>query len=380
VISVPNHIFDSQYSRDNSGEAFPGTSSSVSTIPDQSSSLSFPPDRLSMHGTWCAKLESLSTDRHRPTLSHSRIIVAVCRRSGLLQIFDNEDVWASPLVECQPTSPRAFPIWQANGCSHGTAILGQGVTIRRPEHHEVEVAEIRFFIAGPSLQPESISGNMSIIDEEKDSWMLRSLCILVDTSQGDLHLYSGSKGSFTPNRLDFSRVPLFNVSRPSDEAARHLIKLRRKGIVSQQFARADFRANRLHRFCDISGEDGLFAATPRPLWFVSERGAPTVVSHKSRHVSPAGSRPVPVSGFCTQMPAVFQNARNGFITIHERIGRVGSQRLTLYNGLWDVFAPHGLIPGGGISVQKVPLGVTVRHIEVISDFMNLRVILFVEKG
>ena len=32
--------------------------------------------------------------------------------------------------------------------------------------------------------------------------------------------------------------------------------------------------------------------------------------------------------------------------------------------LWDVFAPHGLLPGGGLSIQKVPLGVTVRHIEV----------------
>jgi len=66
------------------------------------------------------------------------------------------------------------------------------------------------------------------------------------------------------------------------------------------------------------------------------------------------------------MPSVFRNASSGFITMHERIGRVGSQRLTLYNGLWDVFAPHGLLPGG-CSVQKVPLGVTVRHIEFIDD-------------
>ncbi|KAL3775848.1 hypothetical protein ACHAW5_010006 [Stephanodiscus triporus] len=366
VISLPSQIFDSPNSLADSDEALAVTSSSVSTIPDPSSSLSFPPDRLSMHGTWSAKLDSLQM----PTLSHNRIVVAICRRSGLLQIFDNEDVLASPRVECQSESSCASPIWQANGCGHGTAILGQGVTIRRPEHHEVEVAEIRCFVAGPSLQPESISGNMSIIDEEKDSWMLRSLCVLVDTSQGDLHLYSGSKRSSNLNRLEFSRVPLFNVTRPSEEAARHLIKLRRKGIAPQQSAQANFRASRLHRFCNISGEDGLFAATPRPLWFVSERGAPTVVSHKSRHVSPAGGRPVPVSGFCTQMPAVFRNASNGFITVHERIGRIGSQRLTLYNGLWDVFAPHGLIPGGGISIQKVPLGVTVRHIEVI--FMHLR--------
>ena len=33
----------------------------------------------------------------------------------------------------------------------------------------------------------------------------------------------------------------------------------------------------------------------------------------------------------------------------------------------DVFGPHGLLPGGGICVQKVPLGVTVRHIKFIDD-------------
>jgi len=40
-----------------------------------------------------------------------------------------------------------------------------------------------------------------------------------------------------------------------------------------------------------------------------------------------------------------------------------------------VFAPHGLLPGGGISIQKVPLGVTVRHIEVrdTSELLHLHV-------
>jgi len=326
--------------------------------PDESSSLSFPPDRLSSHGTWCAKLCSQSNEPETPTLSNNRIIVAVCRRSGSLEIYDNDELLASP--------DGASPIWEAEGCSQGTPILGQssGVsTIRLPEHHEVEVSEIRFFVAGPSLQPESING----IDTDKDSWMLRSLCILVDTSQGDLHLYSGSKRRSNKNRLEFARVPLSNVSRPSEEAGRHLVKLRRKGIVPQADQAADnFRHNRLHRFCDISSQDGLFAATPRPLWFVTERGAPTIVAHKSRHVSPAGGRPTPVCGFLSSMPSVFRNASSGFITMHERIGRVGSQRLTLYNGLWDVFAPHGLLPGG-CSVQKVPLGVTVRHIEFIDD-------------
>ena len=332
-------------------------SGDVSPSPDPSSSLSFPPDRLSMHGTWCAKLCSERSEPETPTLSQNRIIIAVCRRSGSLEVYDNDEYSASP----ESTSP----IWEAEGCSHGTPILGQSLrvaTTRLPEHHEVEVAEIRFFVAGPSLQPESVTNN---IGRDKDSWMLRSLCILVDTSLGDLHLYSGSKRRSNMNRLEFSRVPLCNVSRPSEESIRHLIKLRRKGIVPPA-AQALYRPNRLHRFCGISGEDGLFAATPRPLWFVSERGAPTVVAHKSRHVSPAGGRPTPVSGFCSTMPEVFRSASSGFITMHERIGRVGSQRLTLYNGLWDIFAPHGLLPGN-CSIQKVPLGVTVRHIEFIDD-------------
>ena len=345
MISLPNHIFDTPNNNLTSGteaeeeKSVPATTvDTASPTPDQATSLSFPPDRLSMHGTWCAKLVGSSNEEPpAPALSKNRILIAICRRSGLLQIYDNEDALTNPLTEFASSASSAItlqPIWQAHGCSHGTAMLGQsspGATIRRPGLHEVEAAEIRFFVAGPSLHLDSISGNS--INAEKDSWMLRSLCILVDTSAGDLHLYSGSKRGSNCNRLEFSRVPLSNVSRPSDEAGRHLVKLRRKGIVPPAAAsKNDFRPNRLHRFCGISGEDGLFAATPRPLWFVSERGAPTVVSHKSRHVSPAGGRPVPVSGFCTAMPAVFRNARSGFITMHERIGRVGSQRLTLYNG------------------------------------------------
>ena len=313
---------------------------------DPSTSLSFPPDRLSMHGTWCTISGCPPNDAAGPpppAPSKNRILLAICRRSGLLQIYDNEDAAARPLVDCpsaDASSTNALsPIWQASGCSHGTAILGQsspGVTIRRPELHEVEAAEIRFFVAGPSLRPDAV--NSMSAAAEKDSWMLRSLCVLVDTSQGDLHLYSGSKrggsGSDGGSSLEFSRVPLSNVSRPSEEAGRHLVKLRRKGIVppASRTSIDAFRPNRLHRFSGISNQDGLFAATPRPLWFVSERGAPTVVSHKSRHVGPAGACPVPVSGFCATMPVAFEGARHGFVTVHERIGRVGSQRLTLYNG------------------------------------------------
>ena len=299
IISLPGHIFDSANSK---AKQMPETGGHVDPTPDESTSLSLPPDRLSMHGSWVATLDGDSSDPPKPCLSQNRTIIALCRRSGLLQIYDNNDVQFSSQID---SSSSTLPIWEAKGCSHGTAILGQSparANIRRPELHEVEVAEIRIFVAGPSLQPvDSAVG----IDAEKDAWMLRSLCILVDTSHGDLHLYSGSKSRSNMNRLEFSRVPLSNVSRPSEEAGRHLIKLRRKRIVPS-LVKEDFRRNRLHRFCSISGQDGLFAATPRPLWFVSERGAPTVVSHKSRHVSPAGGCPVPVSGFCMTMPEVFQ--------------------------------------------------------------------------
>lgn len=320
IISLPNHIFDSaptNASVTEAAEKLPATTG-ANNIPDPSSSasMSFLPDRLSMHGTWCAQqLDGNSNEA--ATAPSARILIAICRRKGLLQIYDNPLApSSSPLIEFPSSSSASLPIWQSNGCSHGTAILGESpssVHTRRPEN-EVEGSEIRFFVAGPSLlSSESISGGTAEgrrqADAEKDAWMLRSLCLLVDTSYGDLHLYSASKRlSSNGLRLEFSRVPLSNVTRPSEEQNRHLTKLRRKGIVPPSSAAAAevFRPNRLIRFCRISGEDGLFAATPRPLWFVAERGAMTVVSHKSRHVSPAGTRPVPISGFCTAMPDVFE--------------------------------------------------------------------------
>ncbi|KAL7472752.1 hypothetical protein ACHAXS_013124 [Conticribra weissflogii] len=365
IVSLPYHIFEKTDILDEVTSIFPEL--------EPSSALSFPPDRLSMHGTWFAPEGVTHNEPPQSVISQNKIIVAICRRSGALEIYDNHDIFSASVImgPADMTAGMTFanpvmPIWQAQGCGHGVSVLGQsspGVKIRFPEFHDVEAAEFRFFVSGPSLRNEILTGDS--VDEAKDAWMLRSLCILIDTNLGDLQLYSGSKRQSNQNRLEFLRVPLSNVSRPSDEAGRHLIKLRRKGIVSSN-PKQVFRPNRLHRFCGISGQDGLFAGTPRPLWFVSERGAPTVVSHKSRHVSPAGGRPVPVSGFCSSMPAIFENASSGFITLHERIGRVGSQRLTLYSGLSDIFAPYGLLPGGGLSIQKIPMGVTVRHIEVIS--------------
>ena len=341
LFSLPQHVFQSP-SVSSLDERMTGKFSSASPLPDPLPS--FLPDRLSMHGTWNAGNEQ----------SQYQTLVAVCRRSGMLEVYT--------LTDLRMSSNDASPIWQSSGCSHGVSVLAfseRDTKVRLPETHQVETAEIRVFVSGPSLRLGCES------DVDKDAWMLRSLCIVVNTSLGDLLLYSGRKRSSNSN-LEFTRIPLGNVSRQSEEAGKHFTKLRRKGMVTESHTTM-FRHNRLHRFCAISGQDGLFAATQRPLWFVSERGAPTIVSHKSRHVAPAGGRSVPITGFSSAMPICFQNASCGFLTMHERIGRIGSQRLTLYSGLHDVFSPLGVLPGGGICIQKVPLGVTVRHIEFIDD-------------
>jgi hypothetical protein len=296
LVSLPDHIFTKH-----DGLAMSPTHEST---PDTASSLSFPPDRLSMHGSWNSKLDGSSNGPPSPDSSRNVTLIAICRRSGSLEVYSKDDAMKSGVIEAPSSGNNAHVslIWKAEGCSHGVAVLGHVESnnkTRKPEGHDVETVEIRFFVSGPSLNAEIDNG------AENDAWMLRSLCILVDTSLGDLHLYSGSKRRSNGDRLEFSRVPLSCVTRPSDEASRHFVKLRRKGIVPAA-SQLDFRPNRLHRFFDISLQDGLFAATPRPLWFVSERGAPAVVSHKSRHVSAAGTRQVPVSGFCCTMPTIFQ--------------------------------------------------------------------------
>jgi len=181
-------------------------------------------------------------------------------------------------------------------------------------------------------------------------------------------LYTGWK-SPTENSLAFKKVAIGMATRSSKEGSRHHNKLKRKGItVAQLSTDRAFRINHLHRFVSISGNDGFIAATPRPLWFLSERGAPTILCHRLRHAAPTGARIVPVTGFCSGSMINSENTSNlGFLTLHERIGRVGSQRLTLFDGLSDVFSPCGILTGRGLCVQKVPLGVTVRQIQFIND-------------
>ena len=116
------------------------------------------------------------------------------------------------------------------------------------------------------------------------------------------------------------RVLLKDTTRPSKEQEKHFMKLRRKGIAKKATddSIGGFRHNDLFRFKNLSRQDGLFAAAARPLWFVAERGYPTVLSHRCRHVAPAGARPKPVSGFCAGILV-----RICFSTIWDHYFRIG---------------------------------------------------------
>jgi len=288
----------------------------------------------------------------------------VCRQSGKLQIFD-----VSQLSSSAPEINDSDLVWYSpHGAALGIATLASvpfAPPISGPRMHKSLVSEARVFFSGPS--PQASKQN-----EQSDLSILRSLCLLIENNLGDIYLYTGAISHVT-NSVEFKRVSLGVISRPSKEESRHSAKLKRKNIVKNNSSGANsdqesFRANRLHRFFSISGQDGLFAATSRPLWFVSERGAPSVLCHRLRHAAPAGGRPLPVTGFCPGLRIYGEETDNfGFLTLHERIGRGGSQRLTMFTGLSDIFTSHGLLPGGGLSVQKVPLGVTVRSIQFLDD-------------
>lgn len=295
----------------------------------------------------------------------NKSVLAITRQSGQLDIYDVSKVFSLSetnvrILSYEELKSRALLWNSSSGCGQGSSILNpSSIYSRHPLTQESYPAEIRFFFCGPS---ESVKP-----DDMRDLSLMRSLCLLVETNQGDTQLYTATKSSGSDD-ISFERVPLHLVSRPGRDEKRHRDKLIRKGIAKvADGSNAMYRNNRLHRFFSISGEDGLFAATSRPMWFLSERGAPSIVYHRLRHCAPAGGADVPIAGFCSGFPLNSQKSHSGFITVHERIGRVGSQRLTLCNGLSDVFTTHGILTGKGTCVEKIPLGVTVRRIEYIDD-------------
>ena len=262
------------------------------------------------------------------------VFVAVSRQNGQLQVFKVDNL--------------ETPVWDAMGCGHGVAKLSTSneKLPRHPRMHKVYSREIRFFVAGPAEGAQDYFFSVS-------------------TNVGDVHLYKVTAGELV-------RVSLRLPARPSKKQSEHHTKLRRKKIlpsdaVDESVVNAkEFYHNQLSRFDGISGHSGLFAATARPMWFLTERRSLVALSHRSRHVAPGGGKARPVSGFCAGVKSS-STGSSGFMTLHERIGRVGSQRLTIFKGISNFFTPLGLMPGGGYCVEKIPMGVTVHRVQFIDD-------------
>ncbi|KAG7357145.1 CPSF A subunit region-domain containing protein [Nitzschia inconspicua] len=288
-----------------------------------------------------------SLETEAPTLEIENVwYAALCRQSGELEIYSVYNL--------------AEPLWKCTGCGHGVAKLTTECdpSPRNPKGHKVSTREIRFFFCGPSSH-----------DWDKSFAGPRPFCIVLETTAGDAMIYHANVHSKTLRLKTFERIPSNDVSRPSQESIKHFSKLRRKRIVSAKDGTEspnDFRYNRLFKFKNIQKQHGAFVAAARPFWLVSERGRPTILYHRSRHVAPAGARSRPVAGFCTDLP--LPNGKDlGFMTLHERVGRVGSQRITFFDGIANINSKHSILPGGGLFVEKVPFGVTVRKIQFIDD-------------
>lgn len=216
--------------------------------------------------------------------SNKEYLFALCRQSGQLEVYALSDFARDQQVS---------PIWTAFGASHGAPQLQSreqdSSSCRAPRSHKVCASEIRFFFCGPSStrQEETVGGP-------------RIFCLAIETSDGDTQLYSSDIVHQSPALKTFSRVPMKNVTRPSQEEAKHYSKLRRKGIVGERDeSHQKIKYNRLFSFQNVSGQDGLFAAVSRPIWFVAERGRPALLHHRSRHAAPAGASVRPVTAFCS---------------------------------------------------------------------------------
>jgi hypothetical protein len=279
-------------------------------------------------------------------ISDDATFAAVCRQSGKLEIYSVDDV--APTLQ-----------WVAFGCGQGSTSLVHSPDefndTRRPRSHMICADEIRFFSCGATCKKESSS--------------LASFCMALKNTAGDLELYIASRSTPRGCPLSFHRAQTRSVARPSQEQQRHHTKLVRKRLAEKDYGMdaLSFSHHRLHRFSGISGQDGLFFAGNRPAWLVAERGRPSLIFHRTRHAAPAGGTLRPVNGFCSGLLNAVSGV-GGFLTLHERVGNVGSQRLTAFHGISNVFESHGLLCGNsGLCVEKIPMGVTVRSIAFIDD-------------
>lgn len=259
----------------------------------------------------------------------------------------------SSSLEVYKICPKSIQlVWRSMGCGLGCDVLKaeNSEELIYPRFHKVSATEIRFFECGLSVNS---------IEEAFGS----SLCLGVKLDNGDFYLYRCN----TNRRLSFERVPLGTVAREGDEAKRHRMKLIRRKILSKDAVSTDtFKPISLHRFDRISGRKGLFASLSRPHWVIGENGVPSVLYHRMRHSSPAGATDSPIVGFC---PGILgqQGNSTGFLSIHARVGRVGSQRITVFEGLGTGVERSSSTISAGSLVERKLLGVTVRAIEFIND-------------
>jgi cleavage and polyadenylation specificity factor subunit 1 len=286
-------------------------------------------------------------DSSQATVEEDAWYFATSRQSGELDIFLFDDL--------------NTPIWSCMGSGHGAPAMFQDqIPPRNPMGHTVYAREMKFFFCGPSSDEW---GN------KKGLAGPRPFCLMIETNDGDVQIYNADIHHLTLQLQSLSRVPLKDISRPSQESTKHFSKLRRKKIVSAKSgteSTRDFQHKRLFSFSNISGQDGAFASVSRPFWLVAERGKPTVLHHRCRHVAPAGARPRPIAGFCSGL-SLLNRDESIYVTVHERVGRVGSQRMTLFDGILNLASKNSLLPGGGLFVEKIPFGVTVRKILFIDD-------------
>jgi cleavage and polyadenylation specificity factor subunit 1 len=312
-----------------------------STSPRDGISSDMDEDDMELYGMAPPVESSVSlTASPEPPTTEQACFLALCRQSGELEIH---------LVSDKEVSSSL--VWSCQGLSQGFATLGSSVAPDSfAKSHKVQVSELRFFSCGLTLSKKTaaLSGSS-----------LRSFCLAVETSAGDVFVYQVGKD--TVDGVLFIRQPLALVVRSSQEQANHRKKLSRKGIIAKDAdtVKSPFVHSTLFPFRDLSGQDGLFVSTPRPFWLVAERGYPSVVYHRARHAAPAGGKPKIMNGFCSI-------GEGRFMTLHERVGRVGSQRLTLFDGISKVFQSQGVL-AGGLCIERQILGVTVRRVEFIDD-------------
>jgi len=260
----------------------------------------------------------------------ARLYVATVRQSGSLEIFDAKDL--------------ETPVWATlSNAGYAPQMLKNGGKATQKSRNEttVEVQELSFFVAGANTGPQG----------------LRSFYLLLRTSLGDLAMYAGRKVFSDGGAIAFAKCSLDVVVRSSkatDDLANSDVEM---GDASSSAA---YNYGRLFRFKDISGHAGVFAATSRPVWILNERGGATLLPHKARHC--AGGEVYPLTAFveCSW-------GGSDFVTVHSRIGKQGTQRMTLFGGLGDVLEGSGYLAGGGLHIKKIPLGVTVRKITFIDE-------------